>query len=478
METGELDIDEQKTHEIIVLSGLKNIDHFSNKDLLEIDYSESKDKKEKTQEELNKIKKIKEESMELHYKLENEKSKELESIFNSLKLKIQFKGTPKLLREGMIYTESNNSLIIYDNKFYNKLYEIKFEEECEIITAILLDNKDLVLCVSKYNKENYKVYYEILIYKIKDKKYSLIQKIEESQKGYTSQYVNHGFCSRSISKKEYKVEYIKEISGNRFICVTNYGYKIYSLNEKENEYSLVLLNKHLQGIKIIYEINPNKFIFGTEKETSNYYIRYNNIILIEIIELNKITEEEINCRLKELDEEVEPCFGFFYRRIKDDKSEEEKNKLKKLISSLQLSSTSKIIIESSRGDYSYLNDYLILKNKSFIVMLDNHIIIIDLINGKILKKYSILVDKESDLIMNNKICMKKWNNNEDNEFILFMKGNIILFELNEDENEIKLKIINITYFPDLSNYRGFEKIKENMNKFYIIDEINKSISLY
>ena len=478
METDDLDIKEPKRPEIIVLSGLKNIDKLSKDEHLDIDYSESKDKKEKTQEELNKIKKIKDESLELHYKLENEKSKELESTFNSLKLKIKFKGKPRILKDGMIYTETDNCLIIYENKFYNKLYEIKFEEECDIISAILLDNKDLVLCVSKSNKDSWNVYYEILIYRIKDKKYSLIQKIEENQKGYTSQYVNHGFCSQSISKKDYRVEYIKEISGNRFICITNYGFKIYSLNEKENEYSLISLNRHLQGIKIIYEINPNKFIFGTEKETSNYYIRYNNIVLIEIIELKKITEEEINNKLKELDEEVEPCFGFFYRRIENNENEEEKNKLKTLISSLKLSSTSKIIIESDRGVYSYLNDYLILKNKYFIVMLDNHIIIIDLINGQILKKYSILIDKESDLLINNYICMKKWNNNEDNEFILFMNENFILFELNEDEIDIKLKIINISYFPDFSNFRGFEKINENLNKFYIIDGKDNSISLY
>ena len=294
METGELDIDEQKTHEIIVLSGLKNIDKISKDNPYNKYYSKTKDKKEKTQEELNKIKKLKDESFELHYKLGDQKSKELKSIFNSLKLKIKFKGRPKLLREGMIYTESDNCLIIYDNKFYNKLYEIKFEEKCEIISAILLDNKDLVL----YTKtERWRFY--ILIYRIKEKQYSLIQKIEEDQKGFRSQYESDGCCIYSISKKQYRAVYIKEISGNRFIIISNYGFKIYSLNEK-NEYSLVLLNELLYKIKSIYEINPNKFIFCTIEETGNWFVIYNSSVVTELIELKKITEEELNDKLKKL----------------------------------------------------------------------------------------------------------------------------------------------------------------------------------
>ena len=35
-----------------------------------------------------------------------------------------------------------------------------------------------------------------------------------------------------VFPKSYSAQFIKEISGNRFILVSNYGYKIYSLNEK------------------------------------------------------------------------------------------------------------------------------------------------------------------------------------------------------------------------------------------------------
>ena len=38
------------------------------------------------------------------------------------------------------------------------------------------------------------------------------------------------------------------------------GFKIYASNEKQ-EYNLISLNEYLEGIKIIHEISPNKFIF-------------------------------------------------------------------------------------------------------------------------------------------------------------------------------------------------------------------------
>ena len=63
--------------------------------------------------------------------------------------------------------------------------------------------------------------------------------------------------------KSYCAEYIKEISGNRFILVSNYGYKIYSLNEK-NEYIITLLEKFHDGLKTIIELDKNNFIFLSE----------------------------------------------------------------------------------------------------------------------------------------------------------------------------------------------------------------------
>ena len=96
-------------------------------------------------------------------------------------------------------------------------------------------------------------------------------------------------------------------------------------------------------------------------------------------------------------------------------------------------------------------------------MIDNYINIFDLINGNNLKTYEILIDGENNLYKAS-MDIKKWNNNEDNEFFLFKKGNIILFELKEEKaKEIKLKIINQAYFPGIKN---IEKLSEKNNKFY------------
>ena len=54
----------------------------------------------------------------------------------------------------------------------------------------------------------------------------------------------------------------------------------------------------------------------------------------------------------------------------------------------------------------------------------------------------------------------KWNNSKDNEFILNLDGNIILFEL---MNENELKITNQIYFKDVISLK---RLNEKSNKFY------------
>ena len=139
------------------------------------------------------------------------------------------------------------------------LFEFNFDNK--IISSIQLDNGDLIFLEKTEieKKWNYEYNYQLLIYRLKDNKYYLLQKIKEDMTGYTQQN-SHSGCM--VYPKEYDVDFIKEISGNRFICVTNYGFKIYSLNDK-NEYSLSLLTTHVEGIDIIHEVNENTFIFCT-----------------------------------------------------------------------------------------------------------------------------------------------------------------------------------------------------------------------
>ena len=113
-------------------------------------------------------------------------------------------------------------------------------------------------------------------------------------------------------------------------------------------------------------------------------------------------------------------------------------------------------------------------------MIDNNILVIDLKNGSILKRYEILIEGKDNLFIPRYITIKKWNYKEDNVFLLFIDGNIITFELNDDEDEdikINLKIINQFY---CSNIKGsdLKKLSKNENKFYDFDYSSKSITLY
>ena len=469
------DVYKNKKKETIILSDLPNINRYTFskyydtwKMRYEIEKEESKKSKEEIEAEIKKKilknkEKLKNECLNI-YDVDNKKSKEIESTFKQLKLKVYFKDEPKILRDGKFYTISQGCFIMYDDKLFNKLYEIKFDnDDNNKSTAIQLDNNDLVLHSGN----------QLFIYRLKDGKYSLLQKIEENRGGFELQYSYSGCMGYP---KSYKVDFIKEISGNRFICVSNYGFKIYSLNKK-NEYSIILLNEHYEGIEMIHEIDENKFILCT-----NLYCGdslggpAHNILLIDLITLKGITKDEIDKKLQELTkkddyyyDEDDYYFGF---NKKKNKKIIDKNEIKTVIESLKLTCKSNQIFEySTYSGFHNFNGYVIIKNKFFIIMIDNYIDIFDLFNGNNLKTYEILIDGEDNLYKA-EMKIKKWNNNEDKEFFLFENGNIILFELKEEQaKEIKLKIINQSYYPDIKN---IEKLSEKNNKFY--DKSNLDIN--
>ena len=147
-----------------------------------------------------------------YYQIDDAKNKELEQIFNKINLKIIFPSKARILRDGKFYTISKGCFTIYKEKFYNKLFEIKIRGSDKITSVIELDNKDII-----YFKNE-----QLIIYRLKDGKYSLFQKIKESRVGYELQFLSSG-CSGY--PKDYRTLYIKEISGNRFISVSNYGLK-------------------------------------------------------------------------------------------------------------------------------------------------------------------------------------------------------------------------------------------------------------
>ena len=159
----------------------------------------------------NNMNKLKKENIK-YYQIDDAKNKELEQIFNKINLKIIFPSKARILRDGKFYTISKGCFTIYKEKFYNKLFEIKIRGSDKITSVIELDNKDIIFFKNE----------QLIIYRLKDGKYSLFQKIKESRVGYELQFLSSG-CSGY--PKDYRTLYIKEISGNRFISVSNYGLK-------------------------------------------------------------------------------------------------------------------------------------------------------------------------------------------------------------------------------------------------------------
>ena len=70
------------------------------------------------------------------------------------------------------------------------------------------------------------------------------------------------------------------------------------------------------------------------------------------------------------------------------------------------------------------------------------------------------------------------NIKEDNVFLLFIDGNIIIFELNDDKFfKINLKIINQFYCHNIRDFY-LQNLSKNENKFYHLDYRSNNISVY
>ena len=369
-------------------------------------------------------------SEEICKNINTEENKELKNTFAQLKLKIKLSSEPKILKNGKICKLSNGIFTIYDDKYFKILYEIKFEKDTEIIDEIELNNNDLIFlsCVRDSNTDPLFLFsddmYKILIYKLKDKNYSLIQEINEDMTGFAMQEQRSGCC---IRPKSYYPDYLKEISNNRFFCVSNYGIKLFSLNTK-NEYASILTFPIRETIEIIHEINEKNFIICSNiSHSASLGGPGYSELYIGKISLDSSYNKEI------LD-----LYGSLY------------------------------------SDY-YL-DCVNLKNKYFAIKINNNIFLFDTKYGKLLKRFEIIFNENNS----NDISIKKWNNVEDNEFLLFIDDNIILFQLNEENFSLNIKGYTSIKadLEDKKNYyiTNYIKIKEGENKFYIIEE--NTIKIY
>lgn len=372
---------------------------------------------------------------------------ELEKTFKSLKLKV-YLTNPINLENGNICSISENKLKIYEYKNFNILAEISFIYE--ITSVIQLDNNDIIVLI----REKYAIIY---IYRLKNNKYYFIQKIIEDRNGYIAKDEYRGCL---FFKMKFILEGIKKLSKNKFMTISNYGFKIYSLNEN-NQYSLILMDTHDKGITKIYEINENNFIFCKDNYIYGAWRNPHdhNYLELEKVKLVIIKTNEINRKLNDIKK------GINDDNYWEDKRKLEENEIKKIFESLKFTHFNRKIFGYGDKRFQKFSDFVILKKKYFIIMVDYNILIFDILKGKKLKEYEIL--EEENIVYKSedvKIEIKKWNNIDDNEFIMIGKEKIFLFELNENSlKDIELKIIAYSYFPEINE---LIKINEE-NRFYI-----------
>ena len=467
--------DQKIENEIVVLSNLKKEKNSSFFDSYRYEYfspwSKRREKEEKekgkTKEEIEKEveieifeekEKLKEQSLKSHYKIEKNKRQELEALFKSPKLKVSL-SNPAFLGKGKICELSENKCIIYETKSFNKLYEIQLTNVRNINSVVELVNNDLIFFVESSKKVNKWSYdNEILIYRLKDKYYNLEQKIKEDRNGY---HIQKTYSGCSVYSKDFELLDIKRLSGNRFMSISNYGFRIYSLNNN-NQYSLILMDVHLEGIDKIYEIDENKYILCTNKHYGASLGGPDfDKLLIEEVKIKNISENELNKRILGFNEKERNFWDF------DENNDNfNKEKSKKMISSLKLiSSFETIFVYSTYGGRHNFSDFIILKNKYFCILVDNHLLIFNLLDNVLTKRYTFLIDGKKNLYIESSYNIRKWKNNNDNEFLLIVKNSIILLELNEENLKGKL-VINLKIIGDYNFPETTYLLTDDENKFY------------
>jgi len=124
----------------------------------------------------------------------------------------------------------------------------------------------------------------------------------------------------------------------------------------------------------------------------------------------------------------------------------------------------------TEGTNYYDYDHISFKEKYSIIKYHNNLIVLDLLKSKILKRYTILFYNDDDKLVIHIFEILKWNNFNDNEFILILGGNITLFELNDKNPEINLEVLAYSYFPNLIGQK-LQKVDEN-NRFCGIQDKN------
>ena len=218
-------------------------------------------------------------------------------------------------------------------------------------------------------------------------------------KGFKPQ---NDYSGCSMFPKKYYPSYLKDISNNRFLCISNYGIKLYSLNQIQG-YSSYIFCVRSKTINLIKQINERDFIF--------------------------CANESYGASLG----------GPEFTRLAVDKN-------------------SKEIFEYYGYYYTNIYSCIILKTKYLLLLFsysshNEDLAIFDISNGKLLKKYC-LNCKE----------IIEWNSIEDNEFLVLVDKNVILVELNDNDLSLKFKAYATIESDYLEG--KLRKVNETENKFY------------
>ena len=170
--------------------------------------------------------------------------------------------------------------------------------------------------------------------------------------------------------------------------------------------------------------------------------------------------KELNRKINQINNENE-VFSFGY----EEKENFDVKESQPIISSLKLTCSYKNLFKySTYGGTHNLSNFLILKNKYFIIFVDNHLLVFHLLNDILIKRYTFIGGCYFPNII-------KWKNANDNEFLLINNDNITLIEMNENKEIINLKIIGYYYLSDASSLSINEE-----NRFYMSKK--DSILLY
>ena len=449
-------------------------------------------------------KELKNESLKKYIKIESKKIKELENKFLSNKLTAHFSAQLTLNKEKIIALYYQ-AIKIYDNKSIVKLayidsdfiksshkvnkfnclleyiidtekdeeYNNCFEKTIDIYIDINEGEENVIKnCLEGYDNINYipKIYKNNSIdYDNMEKSYEgctlchylnisrviglgnkddfLIELIWEGC------YCEYAVCRLKNKKAsiiqsirsdfhKYKIISISPLSEKRFLVYLDNGINIFCLHQKYNiYYSEIFISKYDNpDIKRIYEANNIIIICSSIGKVGNDYIRpptYKIRTSIQNLDSNK--------KILFLKCEMIIC--------NEEKSGQKENSYKISYN-----------INFSNG--------IILKNKYFIFMLDNNLLVLSLLTFEIIKNYSLVFYYDDDFLIYTDFQIEKWDEINDNEFILNVNGNITLFELIEDNLEIGLKILAYYYFPNIDY---IQKVDDNNNYCRIFD---KKIEFY